>query len=573
MKAGVVRRCALISVLIAAMAGAASASPAGAQPRRGPVVRLPFPRFDGTLTPYTFELGYPLVTLVYDTLFWRDANGIPQPWLARSIGRTDGGRRLTIALQGGVRWQDGRPLTAADVAFTFQFVASHFHPRFTPELADIERVRATGPLTVTFELRHVSLGFEDQPLSDVPILPKHLWQRLTPGQLAPAGLPVGSGPYRLVAEKRSTGYVFEANNAYFKGAPRVQEVRVPIIHEEQRAYDALLQGQVDMLPFSLTGSAAQSLAGAPGIALRSGPLYSGTALLLNLRRPPFENHAARQAVADALDLLQIASNAGPAAAAEQGYIHPLSPWAAGASLQHFDPSAARAAVARLELPVIHVLTADNDPVKLAAGRQVVLDLRRVGARAALTMVSSSALARAIGETGSAPTFDAAIDSTSALASYDPDFLAAVFGSDPRFAPLNFTGYRSRAFDALAQKVASAPDVQTRRAGTGAELQLLARDLPVVPLFFTEGTFAYRPAAYGSWVFVKGTGILDKRSFLAPQGPSNVRSGSSVPVVRAGKGSDSGSGINWVDAVSLVVVSIVLILAGIAVRGRRAAGRR
>ncbi|MDQ6777930.1 MAG: ABC transporter substrate-binding protein [Actinomycetota bacterium] len=564
------RRGALAAAVIAALALALQAGPSVAQPRLGTVVRLPFPSYDGTLTPYTFELGYPLVTLVYDTLFWRGADGLPRAWLARSLQRSNGGRRLTITLRKGVRWQDGQPLTAEDVAFTFQFVATHFHPRFTPELADVQRVRATGPLTVTVDLRHVSLGFEDLPLSDLPILPKHLWQRLLPGQLAPPGLPVGSGPYRLVSESPSTGYVFDANDAYFLGTPRVPQIRVPIIDQEQRAYNALLQGRVDMLPFSLPDAATQSLSGVSGIALRTGSLYSGTSLLLNLRRAPFNSPAARRAVASALDLLQIASHAGPASAAQQGLIDPLSPWASGTSLQRFDPSSARATVPRLGLATIHVLAANNDPVRLDAGKQVVLALRRAGARATLTAVAGAALAQALGENGSAPRFEAAVDTTSALPSYDPDFLAALFGSGPLSAPLNIAGYRSHVFDALAQQVASAPDPQARRAATGAELRLLAHDLPVVPLFFSQGTFAYRPAVYSGWVFVKGTGILDKRSFLPGQTPASARSngGDAAPA-----GSGSGSGLGFVDIASLVVVAIVLILAAMALLARRSAARR
>ncbi len=566
------RRGGLITVVIVALVGGVvPPSPGGARPGVQTVVRLPFPRYDGTLTPYTFELGYPLVTLVYDTLFWRDADGIPQPWLAHSLTASNRGRRLTITLPKGVRWQDGRPLTADDVVFTFQFVASHFHPRFTPELADVERVRATDRLTVTIDLRHVSLGFEDQPLSDLPILPKHLWQGLGSGQLAPPGLPVGSGPYRLVSAKPSTGYHFVANDTYFKAAPRVQQIRVPIIHQEQRSYDALRRGQVDMLPFNLPGPAAQAFGAAPGVALRTGPLYSGTALLLNLRRAPFVSRAARRAVAQALNLLAIASNSGPAAAAEQGVIDPVSPWASGTSLQRFDPSSARAAVASLRLPMVRVLAANNDPVRLEAGRQVVLALRRAGASATLTAVSSAALSQAIGETGAPPRFEAAIDGTSALASYDPDFLAALFGSNPHGSPLNSTGYRSRAFDALAQRVASAPDVQARREAARAELRLLAADLPVIPLFFSQGTFAYRPAAYSGWVFVKGTGILDKRSFLAGQAP--VSAGPDGSGAAAPAGSGSGSKLSFVDVASLLVVAIALILAGAALLARRSAGSR
>jgi peptide/nickel transport system substrate-binding protein len=279
-------------------------------------------------------------------------------------------------------------------------------------------------------------------------------------------------------------------------------------------------------------------------------------------------------VADALDLLHIASIAGPAAAAEQGYIHPLSPWRSGTTLQRFDAGAARAAIARLRMPTIRVLAANDDPAKLEAGRQVALALHGVGAGATLTAISSAALAKAIGETGSPPTFDAAIDSTSALASYDPDFLSAAFGSDPRSAPLNFSGYRSREFNVLAQRVASAGDMQTRRAATAAELRLLADDLPVIPLFFSQGTFAYRPATYGGWIFVKGTGILDKRSFLSARPSSGSGSdGGRIVGLPAGRGSASGSGLSLVDVLSLVVVAVVLVLAGAAVRASRSVRRR
>jgi peptide/nickel transport system substrate-binding protein len=121
----------LIALAVAVLAGGLSAPGAGAAAPEAKVVRLPLPQYDGTLTPYSFELAYPLVTLVYDTLLWRDADGVPQPWLARSVKRSNGGRRLTVRLRRGVRWHDGRPLTANDVAFTLRFVATSSGSRWS----------------------------------------------------------------------------------------------------------------------------------------------------------------------------------------------------------------------------------------------------------------------------------------------------------------------------------------------------------------------------------------------------------------------------------------------------------
>ncbi len=173
-------------------------------------------------------------------------------------------------------------------------------------------------------------------------------------------------------------------------------------------------------------------------------------------------------------------------------------------------------MAGLEPTTIRVLAPENDPVRQEAGRQVMLALRRAGAKSTFTKLSSENLSKAIGEDGLTPDFDAAIVTIPALVSYDPDFLTRVFGSDADTAPLNFAGYRSARFGANAERVASAGDVRARRRAVGAQLALLASDLPQVPLFFSRGTFAFRPAIYDGWTFIKGTGILDKPSLLPGQ---------------------------------------------------------
>lgn len=551
---------AALAALPAAPAPAAAAAPAP------DVLRIPFPQYDGGLTPYTFELGYPLMTLIYDTLLWRDAQGVPQPWLARSVQRGDGGRRLTVRLRDDVRWHDGRPVTAEDVAFTFGYVAQRPQPRFTPQLAAIRSVRATGRLTVRFDLRRPSPGFDDQPLADVPILPRHLWRDLPASRRAPAGRAVGSGPYRLVRATTAGGYVLRANRAYFKGSVQVPELRVPIIGDAEDTYQALRERRVDMVPLSLPRAAAASLGNSIGIAVRRGPSYQGTALVLNVRRAPFRNRAARRAVAAALDLGRIARNVAPAQPAGGGFVHPAARWAAGTTLHRADVPAATRALAGLRLPTVRVLAPESDPVRSEAGRQVVLALQRAGATATLVELSSAELSRTIGEDGAPGDFDAAITSIPPLASHDPDYLRAMFGSDPRTAPLNVSGYRSAQFDAAARRVAAAPDEASRRRAIRAELRLLARDAPAIALFFSQGAFAYRGSIYNGWTFVRGSGILDKRSFLPGGGPGSDASADPEPALDSPAGDDPGFGI--VSIISLVVLAVVIALGVYALTQRR-----
>ena len=505
------RRLALALALAACAAGQSAATAAAQEPAER--VRIPFSQDDGSLTPYSFELGYPFVTLIYDTLLWRDARGRPRPWLASGVRRSADGRQITIRLREGVRWHDGRELTAADVAFTYEFMQRHVHLRFTPQLSEIEQVRTAGPLAVVFDLRRPVLGFRDQPLSDVPILPRHLWAGRSGARLIPPGPPIGSGPYRLVGYEGQRGYVLTANRSYFRGQPQVSRIDVPIIRNAERTFRALERGDVDMVPAGLPRAFREDIGTRLGIDFRQGVNYSGTALLLNLRRPPFDNPAVRRAVSRSLDLDRIADGVGEVVPANTGYLHPDSPWAPAPTerLHRTDEAAARRALRRLGSPEIEVLTPENNPVRLDVGRQVVLALRRAGARATLIELPRETLTGALG--GSPPRFQAAITSIPALVSYDPDYLRTFFGADAR---LNQTGYRSGAFDRIADRVAGASDRDARRDAVVDEMRRLARDAPAIPLVFADGAFAYRPSIYDGWVFVKGTGILDKRSFLTGQ---------------------------------------------------------
>ncbi|MGI9098674.1 MAG: ABC transporter substrate-binding protein [Solirubrobacteraceae bacterium] len=548
-------RCRRLTILALALVGAlALAAPACARDRA--VVRVAFPSEDGTLTPYTFTNGYRLMTLVYDTLTWRDVNGIARPWLARSIRRRAGGRQIEVTLRRGVRWHDGRPLTADDVVFTFDYVKTHFNPRFTPQLRELAGVTAADPLTVVFALREPALGFEDQPLADIPILPRHLWERLPRDRSSPAGLPVGSGPYRLVRHVVGRSYRFQSNRGYFRGRPAVDRVEVPIIATQEQSAAELRGRLLDAAPVAApTGTRLQR---PPTVRFARSDSYTGTMLEFNLTRPPFDRPQARRAVSLALDLGEISgSGTGPGRRlrADRGVLHPRSPWAASRSLHRFDPSAARVAFSEQGVGEFEVAVSSSDPVRLEAARRVVLALREAGARARLAALSPRALNRTLGADGrTRATFDAAVVGFPALASHDPAFLRAVFG-DPADAPLNDGGYRSARLERLADRVEQASTVPARRRAVQAELRLLAEDLPVVPLFFGGTTFAYRPGAYDKWIDVRGSGILDKRSFLA----GSVAAGE--PVAPVTDPTDPGGG--QLSLVPFIIALAAIMLAALA----------
>jgi len=116
----------------------------------------------------------------------------------------------------------------------------------------------------------------------------------------------------------------------------------------------------------------------------------------------------------------------------------------------------------------------------------------------------------------------------------------------------------------------------------AELRLLARDLPVIPLVFPPGSFAYRPSAYEGWTFVEGSGIFEKRSFVGqrpatPSGGRNSGGGNSEgeaasapigdPIDRGAGG--GGSLLAWL----LGAGGLLLLLVATGVAAGARAGRR
>jgi peptide/nickel transport system substrate-binding protein len=553
-------------MLIAAFGAAGPAAQAQAQDRE--TVRVSFPSEDGSLTPYTFTTGYPLVMLVYDSLTWRDAGGVPRPWLASSGRRDAAGRTVTVRLRRGVRWHDGRPLTADDVVFTYRFMAERAHPRFTPQLRDIAAVTATDARTVVFSLRRPSLGFEDQPLADVPILPRHLWEGLPAGQAAPRGLPIGSGPYRLVRHVVDGRYSFRANRGYFHGAPSVDTLQVPIVGREASAFAQLKRGSLDAAPVNLPAGAAIERSGS--VRFAEGVSFNGTMLEFNVARAPFDRLAARRAVSQALRLTAIAGNKngpGAMAPAERGMLHPQSRWAPATTLHRSDVTAARLAFAERAVAPFAILASRNDGVRLEAARRVVAALRREGAPVRLQVLSARQFERRLGRDGSGADFDAAVVGIPALASYDPAYLRNVFG-DPQSATLNDGDYRGTAFAPAADRVDAATTRAAREAAVAGELKVLATDLPAVPLFFGGTTFAYRTRGYAGWVDVTGSGILDKQSFI--DAASTAADGSpSPPASDPRDTTDEGDAFSLVPVIIGVAVLLLLGGAWAALRGRNA----
>ena len=521
-------------------------------------LRIAFHRDDGSLSPFTFEHGYSLMTLVYDTLLWRDQEGNSQPWLASGIER-ETETRFTLRLAEGARWHDGRPIEADDVVFTFKFLKERYHRRFTPQLLRLRSVSAPDRSSVVFDLISPEPGFPDLALTDVPILPRHLWEGLAATEV-PQGLPVGSGPYRLTAYVPGDGYVFTAVEDYFRGPPAAKQIEVMIIPTTEERLQAIERGLIHMTPVPFPRRAATRVSRV-GTVISEGPGFAPTMLLLNTRQPPFGDLAARQFVSMAMNLKRASNAIGRAVPAGQGLIHPESQWAPGKDLHVFDQDEARGRFSDLRLPPIEIMAPTHDLVQLEAGEQAAISLRQAGAEAKMVRTRENDLIHSIGGTGREPTYTAAIWTGHELPSFAPQFLNSMFGPDIVGSPYSYSGLWNSDLAIAFNAMSATQEIPDRRAAVEKVLRLIHEQAPVIPLVFSNRVFAYKQSAYSGWGFIKGRGILDKRSFVEPQ----VR-----PPGPGGSGSEPASPpSSWpafrIIAIGLAAIAVTLILREIAKR--------
>ena len=180
--------------------------------------------------------------LVGDGLVDRDADLRLVPRLAESWDFTDGGRVLTFHLRGGVRFHDGAPFTSADVKYTYERVIdpkSRAIGRIDGFLP-VERVETPDDLTVRVVYQHPYAPA--QAAWEVPILPRHLYEKDDFLTSRYNRAPVGTGPFRFVSWETGRRIVLASNPDYWGGRPFIDTFEFQLIPSQETTLQALLAG-------------------------------------------------------------------------------------------------------------------------------------------------------------------------------------------------------------------------------------------------------------------------------------------------------------------------------------------
>jgi peptide/nickel transport system substrate-binding protein len=261
------------------------------------------------LDPY-FNVSREIVIItqqeVWDTLIWRDpASGDYKPLLAKSWKWIDP-TTLEFVLRDDVKFQDGKPLTAADAVYTYNYIgdAGHKIP-MQQNVSWIKGAEQTGPYSFRLMLKGPFPPALEFLSSLLPVLPADFYG--DGGKAPPVEKAFGTGPYRITRFTPGVSMDVEATGSYFagpKGQPGIKRINYRRIPDNSTQIAELLSGGADWI-WNVPTDQAPKLAQSKGLTVKGVETMRLSFIQFNLRDMPggnpLQNLKVRQAVAHAID--------------------------------------------------------------------------------------------------------------------------------------------------------------------------------------------------------------------------------------------------------------------------------
>ncbi|MDQ6728461.1 MAG: ABC transporter substrate-binding protein [Actinomycetota bacterium] len=515
--------------LLASLSGAgalafASCAKSATPGNAGPTVRLP-QGATGFPSPFAAnaDIGYNQMSLLYDTLLWKDGTGALLPWLARSFTSSPDHLTYTFVLRDNLKWSDGQPLTADDVVFTFDYYAKQetlSPPVIIQPPQGIAKVRAPTPQSVEITLADPAVTFTEQVAGALPIIPRHVWSSIAdPGSADDRKLLVGSGAYQLKSYDGDGGaMLFTARNDYFLGAPYVKRIEENGI-DDSAQIAALASGATDSARG--VGLRADTLApfqnSAFGMVTEVGSTTSP--LYWNLgKEGPLSDVRFRRACVMAIDRNDLVTRlaSGRGAPGNPGFLSPSNPFFAPVRQYDFDVAGANALLdgAGYRMGANGIRQGPN-------GSALSFELLINSAEAPLSEVLVSSLKRVGVELRPKPVeIGPQLFGNKLIGAYDmavlffpgpgpggpnsdPDILRLLFSSKVAASLESASSYANPALDALAETQRVTFDESARKSVVADMQKIIADDIPMLPLYYPETTILFRKQVLDQWYFTPG----------------------------------------------------------------------
>ncbi|HAX70149.1 MAG TPA: hypothetical protein DCY14_11105 [Anaerolineae bacterium] len=268
----------LVALLVSACGGGGQSA----------VVRIGWAGSPDTLNPGMAILveAYTIFELVYDSMYELNLDGSFTLSLAESVSTSEDGLVWTYKIRDGLKWHDGQPLTAEDIAFSYNLYKDtpeypYMNGYYTPYF---DTIVATENNEVVLTLTEAIPNIESQ-LIFLYVLPKHVWEAQDKLEYENFEM-IGSGPFKMTEYVQNEFVRLTANKEHFATPPKVDEVIFQTFENQDALVQAIKTGQVDMIT-EMPNTAAESLKADENIELVVGaPLAPGvTDIIFNQTDP------------------------------------------------------------------------------------------------------------------------------------------------------------------------------------------------------------------------------------------------------------------------------------------------
>ncbi len=448
------------------------------------------------LIPYmsTDSASHEIADLIFIAPLRYNKNLEPECWAAEKWDITEDGKRMRFTLRKGIRWEDGRELTAEDVEFTWKIVTDP--ATASPYAEDFLRVKEFKVLDrYSFEVTYESFFARAVASWMNPILPKHILEGQNLRQTPFSRKPVGAGPYRLKEWEAGSRIVLEASESYFEGMPDIMEVVYRLIPDESTMFMETRAGRLDVMNLNPLQYLHQTDDSWWKSEFNKFRYLASVYIFLgfNLEHPFFSDVRIRRAISMAIDREELVKGVllGQGVAA-------FGPYKPGSWVYHKDLKPVRqnqeeasrllaeAGFRRGENGILQkdgkelaftILTNQGNEQRILTATLIQHQLAKLGIDGRIRTVEWAAFIREFVNKGR---FDAVI--LGWTITQDPDIFQIWHSSQAHDGGLNFTHYRNPEVDKILEEARAIPE-RDKRIKLYAKLQeILDKEQPYCFLF-------------------------------------------------------------------------------------------
>ncbi len=240
------------------------------------------------------------VRVIYDRLYRVTDEGVPRPWAAADDPTfEDDGETVVVPIRDGMTFHDGEPVTAEDVAWSFEYFGEH-SVTYGGRMDPVEEVNVTGDTEVTFHLEQAFAPFVANVLAQIYIFPQHVWEDIDDPVNTDDEDYVGSGPFEFDEWRLEQELRLNAFDDHFSRPNVDRIIRVPGA-DVSTLVRMLEEDEIDMIGATPSVSAQDRLEEDPDVENVFAPTIAFFKFAYNMRREVMQDVHLRRALSYCVD--------------------------------------------------------------------------------------------------------------------------------------------------------------------------------------------------------------------------------------------------------------------------------